>query len=149
MSFTATTATKIRRANLNLVRKDLRIAELEELLHVKLEEKERRIAELEELLHLNEPLPIRYATETPFSKQTTHIVNALLARDMITHRSLRTIIGASSVESGYFYLCRARQWLRKTFSIEIQNLREVGWFLTGEDRRKLRFLLEREAHTPS
>lgn len=143
--FSATTATKLRRASLNLARKDLRIAELEELMHFKLGEKDRRIAELEKLLHLDEPLPVRYATDTPYSKQTTLIVNALLARDMITHHSLPFIIGSSSVESGYFYLCRARQWLRKTFDIEIQNIREVGWHLVAEDRRKLRRLLDHHA----
>ena len=111
----------------------------------KLEAKDRRIAELEELLRLNEELPPQYATDVPFSKQITHIVNALLSRAIISRYSLPFVVGSESFDSAFTYLCRARQWLRKTFSIEIQNLREVGWYLTAEDRRKLRFLLEREA----
>lgn len=111
----------------------------------KLEEKNRRIAELEELLRLNEELPPRYAQGEPFSKQITHIVNALLSRELISKYTLAAVTDSVSFESAFVYLCRARQWLRKTFGIEIQNRHGVGWYLTAEDRRKLRFLLERKA----
>lgn len=111
----------------------------------KLEEKDRRIAELELLLHLNEELPVRYATDVAHSKQITHIINALLSREMVSRYTLVTVTDSVSFESAFVYLCRTRQWLRKTFDIEIMNRHGVGWFLTTADKRKLRFALERDA----